>query len=475
MERSLNESVGIDHSSEDVAIYIAPPKRMITCIAILMGLLAPTMMGYGLATSMVTIGRELGGIELMAWLFTAANLVQMVLQPLVSAISSKITLPKMVLIGMIISTIQMVGFLLAPNMGMLIAIRAVSGIAGAFLFTGGMALAGQIVPPEKRATIMGVQMTFNGAGAALGPFIAALACDAGNWRIWIVCQLVISVISLIAFIVLYPKGAKPETGVKFDMIGACLLAVMFVALACLLQLSGTYWEWASVITAILLTIFIATLVLFIKHELSVERTGGRPALRMSLFKQNAFIVAGVSAMLICIATNGLTTYIPSYAQLQIGMSVTQSSLGFTLSNIVCVIMGFSTGFVFGKKRWFKRCTTIGCGVIALAAIILTVLGSKITPSVYTILVIIGYGSWTAWISSVSFTIGQMLLPTSDILDATSGIAALQMIGAFLGVSLNATLINIAGYPALFMTCAVVLVAAIIVMLFLRDPEAKPVK
>ena len=90
---------------EDVAIYVEPKKRMTLAVILMCAMIGPCMFGYGMATAMMSIGTELNGLALAAWLFTGSNIVQMVIQPLVPAISNKITLPRLVLIGMIVQVV----------------------------------------------------------------------------------------------------------------------------------------------------------------------------------------------------------------------------------------------------------------------------------------------------------------------------------------------------------------------------------
>ena len=114
-------------------------------------------------------------------------------------------------------------------------------ISGAVIFAGGLAFAGQIMPPEKRPIVTGLQMAFNGIGSMAAPVIAGACVDAGNWRLWVGIALALFVIVTILYIIFYPRGVKTVAGEKADGVGVALLTILFVALAFLLQLSGTYW------------------------------------------------------------------------------------------------------------------------------------------------------------------------------------------------------------------------------------------
>lgn len=454
---------------EDVGIYVDPKKRMPLVVTIMVSLIGATMFGYGLATAMMSIGESVNGMALVAWLFTASNIVQMVMNPLIPALSNKFGLPKLVLIGIIVQAAVLALFSMVSNMTLLIVLRVFQGFAGSALFAGGLALAAQIVPPQKRATVTGLQMAFNGVGSMIGPLLAGAACDMGNWRIWTWISLIPVVVALVFYIIWYPKTSAPvqAKGEKSDLKGVVIIAVMFVALALLLQMSGTYWAWVSPTTFVLAIIVIVSVIMFVKVELTVEKQGRRPAFRVSLFKQKVFIIPAVCALTVCVATNGIATYAPSYGQTVLGLSATQSGMGYSIGSIFVIIVSLFNGFVFGKKRWFKACNTFGCAAGIVVAVAMLVSGNM-TAGLFTFLIAF-YATWTAWISSVNFTVAQMCLPTDDVVDATAGVTSTQMIGAFLGVSLNTAIINVAGYNGLFVGCIVAFVVTIIVMLFLKDP------
>lgn len=452
---------------EDVAIYVEPKKRMPLVVILMLGFTGSAIFGYGLATAMVAIGTEMNNFAMIAWLFTASNIVQMVMQPLIPGISSKITLPRLVLIGLIVAVAANGLFMVVPTLGAMIALRAFTGFGGAVINTGGMALAGQVVTPDKRATVTGLNMAFNGIGSVVGPLLAGAFTDMGFWRGWTLVALVVMVVTLILYIIFYPKGVQADKGAKFDLAGVIFLAIIFVALAMFLQMSGTYWAWLSAPAILLLVVTAVFLILFIKRELKVEKAGDRPAFRVTLFKFNPFLIASLCALVVCIGTNGIATYVPTYGQTVLGLSATQSSLGYSIGSILVILVALMNTYFFGKKRWFKFCNTFGCACGIVVSVIFLLAGHMAAG--LFIFLIAFYCIWTGWISSVNFAITQMMLKTEDILDGVAGVTSMQMIGAFLGVALNAALVNTVGFNGLWIACIVSFLASLVIMLFLKDP------
>lgn len=453
---------------DDVDIYVEPKKRMPLTVVIMASLLGALMFGYGLAGALVAIGTEMGGFEMIAWLFTASNIVQMVMNPLLPGISAKIPMPRLILIGLVVGLVSAVGFTLAPNMPVMIFFRALNGFSGAVLFNGGLAFAGQIMPPEKRPVVTSLQMVFNGIGSMAAPVLTGILVDAGSWRLWMAVTIVLYAAVLILYIPFYPRGVKPIPGAKIDGVGVALLAAIFLAVALLLQLSGTYWPWLSPITFILVAVTVAALVLFVRVELKMERSGRRPAFRVSLFKRNPFCIACLCAMCACIATNGIASYYSSYAQSVLGFSATQASLGYSIGSIGCILLSLTLSYFLGKKRMFKPCAVLTALVWIAVVVLVIALGTNMTPVLYIVLIAV-FATMTGWGSSMNFVIGQTMVPTEDVLDSSAGVVSLQQVGAFLGVSLNAALINAVGYNGLFAMCAVGAALFLVFMLFLKDP------
>ena len=465
----MSEVNQVNTHGDDVAIYVEPKKRMPLVVIIMASLLGSLILGYGMSTAMVSVTTELNGAALAAWLFTAGNIVQMVMNPLLPSMNAKIPMPTLLLIGLLVGTATTAGIMLAQSMMVIIICRAIAGFSGAVIFAGGLAFAGQIMPPEKRPIVTGLQMAFNGIGSMAAPVIAGACVDAGNWRLWVGIALALFVIVTILYIIFYPRGVKTVAGEKADGVGVALLTILFVALAFLLQLSGTYWPWASPTTFALAVVCVVSLVLFVKVELKVERSGRRPAFRVTLFKVRPFLIATLCAMLACIVTNGVATYAPSYGQTVLGLSATQSALGYSVGSTLVIILSLFHGFFFGKKRWFKECNTISMLVFAVVSLLLIVTGTSLSFVAFTLLIAL-FAAVTAWGSSVNFVIGQVMVPTEDVLDSTAGITAMQTTGAFLGVALNSALINLTGYNGLFTVCVVCALACLVIMLFLKDPQ-----
>src|SRR5436190_11606655 len=73
---------------------------------------------------------------------------------------------------------------IAPNIGMLIAARALQGVGGALLTPGSLAILQASFHPDDRARAIGAWSGLGGVTTAVGPFLGGYLVDAASWR-WI--------------------------------------------------------------------------------------------------------------------------------------------------------------------------------------------------------------------------------------------------------------------------------------------------
>ena len=130
----MSEVNQVNTHGDDVAIYVEPKKRMPLVVIIMASLLGSLILGYGMSTAMVSVTTELNGAALAAWLFTAGNIVQMVMNPLLPSMNAKIPMPTLLLIGLLVGTATTAGIMLAQSMMVIIICRAIAGFSGAVIF-----------------------------------------------------------------------------------------------------------------------------------------------------------------------------------------------------------------------------------------------------------------------------------------------------------------------------------------------------
>ena len=108
------------------------------------------------STATPKILADLGGFNLLSWMFTSYMLTSTVVVPLVGKLSDIYGRKTFVLVGIVAFLIASIACGAAPNMESLIAFRAIQGFGGGVIFASVFATIGDIFPPAERSKYMGL-------------------------------------------------------------------------------------------------------------------------------------------------------------------------------------------------------------------------------------------------------------------------------------------------------------------------------
>jgi len=178
---------------------------------------------------------------------------------------------------------------LAPSIGVLVAARALQGVAGALLVPSSLAVIVNTFPESERGAAIGSWTAWGAIAGVLGPLAGGELLALGSWR-WIFLMnipLVLACVSLI--LVAIPVSAPRTTGDRHvDYTGAIL---------CALGLGGPVFAlieqprlgWSSPAVIVPLIAGAALLVMFLLYE---SRAQG-PMLPLGLFRRRNFSAGNV--------------------------------------------------------------------------------------------------------------------------------------------------------------------------------------
>jgi MFS family permease len=99
----------------------------------------------------------------------------------IGRLSDEIGLKRVLLMGLGLFTLASIGCALASNLWILMAMRAVQGMAAAALMTLPISAVRHLVPPEKTGSVMGLLGTVSAVGTALGPSLGGVLIDGFGW------------------------------------------------------------------------------------------------------------------------------------------------------------------------------------------------------------------------------------------------------------------------------------------------------
>lgn len=241
--------------------------------------------------------------------------------------------------GCVVLTLGSLACALAPDIGALIAARALSGVGAAMVFSTSPAIVSRYSPSERRGTMLGLLLTVSTFGMALGPFLAGLITDALGWRWVFLLGVPILLLVFAPTVAVVPRDPPPRAG-RFDLAGAATFLVGVTALLLALNQGGS-WGWLSPPTVGFAVVGVAVLGLFVQ----VERRFPSPMLDLGLFRNRTFAAASLSASLNYIATSSLLVLVPLYLIGGRGLAPTQAGLYLVTQPLMRTLVGPFSGML----------------------------------------------------------------------------------------------------------------------------------
>ena len=242
---------------------------------------------------------------------------------------------------------------LAPVPLVIIAARVIQGMFGGLL---GPQVSGYIQSKfprsERGRAFSGLGITV-GVGTALGPVIGGLLIGLGGpefgWRLVFFINVPIGVAAVILAMlwVREPGPTVDPATVKLDVGGALVLGA---AVLCILFPIVEINEFHSLWLFLLFAPGALLVLLFLRRESSLARTGGSPLLDLRLFRIPSF-TTGVSFAVVFFCSNtGIALLLSLYYQQGLGFSALESGLG---------VSAFALGSVLGATVAGRLISRVG--------------------------------------------------------------------------------------------------------------------
>jgi EmrB/QacA subfamily drug resistance transporter len=265
------------------------------------------------STALSTIRLDLGAsVEQLEWTVNAYNLSFAVLLMTGAALGDRYGRRNLYAAGLALFALSSAACALAPNVGVLIAARAVQGAGSALLMPLGLALLSAAFPPERRGAAIGIFSAITGLAVASGPLVGGAVVEglAWQWIFWINVPIGLIAVPLVLTRMTESFGADTN----LDIPGLALVtggALGFVW--GLVRGNQAGWDSPEVIGSLLLGVVLVAA--FVAWELRASE----PMLPMGFFRSRAFSAGNAAIFLTFASLFGAVFF---YAQLL------QTALGY---------------------------------------------------------------------------------------------------------------------------------------------------
>ena len=247
----------------------------------------------------------------------------------------------------------------APNISILIAGRALSGIGAALLLPASLALIRVIwTEPAQRAHAIGVWAGTNGAALAIGPTLGGWAIQLAGWR-----SVFLLIVPLGLMVVIWSRHVIPESrdaqGRRVDVAGQSFgaIALASITLAAIAH--------ADALPA--LSVAAVCALLFVRTE---SRAGSSAMIPLALLRNRRLAVANGVAAAMTFGMYGVLFLLPLVWQRESGMSALQAGLALLPMSLSFMALSHRSGHWtsrFGTRRMMATgMLGIASGIAVLA-------------------------------------------------------------------------------------------------------------
>jgi EmrB/QacA subfamily drug resistance transporter len=346
-------------------------RQILTVLAgLMMGMFLAALDQTIVSSAIRTIGDDLHGLSVQAWVTTAYLITSTISTPLYGKLSDNYGRKPFYLFAISVFIIGSAASAFATSMYMLAAFRAFQGLGAGGLMSLALAIIGDIVAPRERARYQGYILAVFGLASVLGPVIGGFFAGTSSilaisgWR-WVF--LVNVPIGLAALVVVWhtlnvPHSRRPH---RIDVAGAVALIVCLVPLLVIAE-QGRDWGWGSSRALACYAVGAIGLIAFVAAE---RRIGDDALLPLRLFQNGVFRLTSTIGLVVGMAMFGGIAMLPLYLQIVKGVSPTGSGLRMLPLMGGLIVASILSGRLIARTGRYKIFPLVG-GAAMIAGMVL---------------------------------------------------------------------------------------------------------
>jgi EmrB/QacA subfamily drug resistance transporter len=289
---------------------------VLTGIASMMAALDTVVVATALSTIRTGLHASVSQLE---WTVNSYNLSFAVLLMPAAAIGDRFGRRRMFAVGLGLFSAASAACALSPDVGFLIAARAIQGAGAAFILPLALAILTAGFPAEKRGTAIGLFSGVTGISVALGPIVGGAITSGIDWTwiFWVNVPIGIVALPLVLSRLDESFGKK----VALDLPGVALIAgAAFGIVWALVRGNSAGWGSAEVVASLITGVVLA--VAFVRWELRARE----PMLPMGFFRSRTFTAGNAAIFFVLGSLFSDVFFFPQLIQVGLHHDVLQTGL-----------------------------------------------------------------------------------------------------------------------------------------------------
>jgi EmrB/QacA subfamily drug resistance transporter len=326
----------------------------------------------------------------------------------------------------------------APNVGVLLAGRALMGVGGAMMWPAILGMTYALLPSSKAGLAGGLILGAAGFGNAIGPLIGGALTDAVSWRWIFFLNFPIAAFAMLVTwrVVRADQGTLSDHRVDYG--GIISLSVGLLALLFALD-QGIDLGWTDPLIVGLFALAPAALIGFILIE---RRVGAMALVPNDVLKNRTFVPACMTVLLMSAIFFAALLYLPQFMTKVLGYSAAASGAGLLPMMGTFAVTSFVAGPLYGRLGP-KLIVSLGAAFLAVGIFMLSMVdATTVYDDLIAGMVVLGIGVGLFY-SSVTTAAVTALDPSRSSL-AGGIIYMFQIAGGSIGLGLNTALVVTGG-------------------------------
>jgi EmrB/QacA subfamily drug resistance transporter len=410
-------------------------RQRLTLIAAILGSGVATIDGSIVNVALPAIQRELGGgLSAQQWV---SNLYLLTLGSFIligGSLGDIYGERRVFTIGVAAFGVFSIACAAAPTIGVLLAARALQGVAGALLVPSSLAVIVATFPPRQRGAAIGAWTAWGGIASIVGPLAGGWILDNASWR-WIFAINVPLIIATLALVSVAVPAGTHTVKRSVDYVGAalCVVGLGGVVFAFVEQ---PHYGWSSPVIYVPMIVGAISLISFVRYE----RIADHPMLALALFRRRNFSVGNAETFAMYAGLAIMFFFLVIFLQEVAGYSAIRA--GLTTLPVTIIMFALSRRFGALADRYGPR-FFMGVGPLVAACGILLMLRTGLKTSFLTellpALVVFGVG--------LSMTVAPLTATVlADADESDAGIAsainnAIARVAGLVGISVMSLVVS----------------------------------
>ena len=325
---------------------------------VLMGALDLAIIGPALPAIQAEFGMTTRGL---AWLFNLYVLGQLVGTPLLAKMSDRLGPRPIYITSIFLFAVGSLLLVIGPDTKWLFIGRVIQGFGGAGIFPVAVAVIGDVFPPEKRGSVLGLLGAVFGIAFLIGPILGGILLQFA-WQWLFLINIPIAVGLIIGAWRLLPEGTVGKDHKPFDLGGAVTLSVGLTSLAIAITNADTTNLLVS-LTELQVWPFLLCFLLLTPWFWRLEKSAADPIIKPAFF-ENRQITMAVSISLGIGAMQSAGAFFPALAVSAMGITAANAAW-LLLPGVLCTTI--ASPLVGASINRVGTRTLILCGLTFIAA------------------------------------------------------------------------------------------------------------